>query len=103
MFTHCDIPLDLLVGQCECGIAVRRRRRQAEGVSCGVFCLGQRLVEVLDVSIGLHLQLLRLAANLRFTHYRQNNTLYQQYVQFLKQNEIPFSEFMADHVVRNIL
>lgn len=68
-FTHRDVLLNLLVCQRDGGALVGWRRRQAEAVGDGAFCLSQRLLEVLDVSLRLHLQLLRLSAHCCSTHY----------------------------------
>lgn len=71
-FTHGDVLLDLLIGQCDGGAVVRRRRRQAEAVSDGAFRLSQRLLEVLDVPLSRHLQLLCLATHCGLAHYKDN-------------------------------
>lgn len=82
--THRDVLLDLLIGQRDDGAVVRWRWRQAEAVSDGTFRLSQRLLEVLDVPLSRHLQLLCLATHCRLAHYEDNND-----TDIMKENEFP--------------
>lgn len=75
-YTHRDVPLNLLVGQRDGGGAVGRRRRQGEAVVSGFFCSCQRLLEVLDVTLRLHLQFLSLPTHCCFTDYKNNQEKY---------------------------
>lgn len=68
--THRNVLLDLLVGQGYVGAAAGLSGRQGEVVlGAGGSCACQSLVEVSDIPLLLHLQLLSLSMHSTLTHY----------------------------------
>lgn len=66
--THRYVLLHFLIFQRNSGTAVWWRRCEGEAVSDGALCSRQRLLEVLDVSLLLHLQLLCFLVHCCLTH-----------------------------------